>query len=95
MARMRSAGERKAMFRRMKGDGMFDHLPKIKINKNEFKHYDLFSAESMFALTDDVILADSYRTDMYGRPSGTIGIGPGMGIAGGSPYAFSKRSKRC
>lgn len=75
---MRSRQQQKAIFAHLGSKDMFRHLDgaiKIKEVRNKF------SWEDPFQPTNSVIIADAYRTDVYGNPAGQIGIGPGMGIA--------------
>jgi hypothetical protein len=83
----RSRQQQKAIFAKMFGKYTGHMKGVIKIKE---------PGDSRFAFSPTVpeILRDSYLVDAYGRPRGTIGIGPDMGILGGSMYDFPSYSKR-
>lgn len=84
---MRTREQQKAVFAKMFGNIMGHMKGAVKIKEPENSRF-------AFSPTVPEILADGRSTDIYGRPNGTIGIGPGMGIAGDTQYAFSISPKK-
>jgi hypothetical protein len=83
----RSREQQKAIFAKMFGK-YTGHMKGVIKSKEP--------GDSRFAFGPTVtdIIRDSHLVDTYGRPAGTIGIGPGMGILGEPIYDFPTYSKR-